>query len=113
MKIVNKSKNTILATSAIVADTFLSRMTGLLNRSSFSESEALVITQCQSIHMFFMQFAIDALFVDKNDIVVGIVPRIKPNQISKIYLKSSYCIELPEGTLDKVKTELGDRVELI
>ena len=113
VKIINKSKNTILANTAVIASTFFSRMTGLLNRSEFSEGEALVITQCQSIHMFFMQFPIDAVFVDKNNIVVGMAPDIKPNQISKIYLKASSCIELPLGVIAKSKTFLSDQLEFV
>ena len=36
-------------------------MKGLLGSEEIVAGEALVITKCQSIHMFFMRFAIDAI----------------------------------------------------
>ncbi len=58
--------------------------------------------------MFFMRFAIDAVFVDKNNSVVGLVKNIKPFQLSRIFLKSSYVIELASGIIEEKKIEIGD-----
>jgi uncharacterized membrane protein (UPF0127 family) len=112
VKILNLTKNTLVAERASLADTFVSRMIGLLGRSSMQDSEALIITHCQSIHMFFMRFAIDALFVDSNDRVVGKVEGIKPFRLSPIYWGSSYCIELPAGAIQKNQTSVGDRLKI-
>jgi len=112
MKIHNVTKNTIIAEEAVVADSFFFRMRGLLSRQSLTESEALIITQCQSIHMFFMKFSIDAIFVDKKDRVVGIVEKIKPFRLSPVFWKANYVIELPVGSIAKSKTSLGDFVKV-
>ena len=96
----------------MLADSFLTRGRGLLGRQSISADEALVITQCQSIHMFFMKFTIDAVFVDKTNHVVGLVNAIKPNRLSPIFFKSSYVIELKEGIIKETNTELGDEIVL-
>lgn len=112
MEIINKSRNVVLADRAKVADTFFSRMIGLLNRTSFDKGEALVITRCQSIHMLFMKFAIDVLFVDRDDYVVGIVKNIKPFHLSPIFFKASYCVELPAGTLSSTATKVGEQIEI-
>ena len=101
-----------MAQQATMADTFFSRMAGLLNKKPLSSGEALIITRCQSIHMLFMRFAIDAVFVDKNNCVVGLVERIKPFQFSKIFLNASYVIELPEGSIARTKTAVGDHIEV-
>ncbi len=113
MKIFNKSKNTVIAENVILADTFWTRIKGLLGREELRAGEALVITQCQSIHMFFMRFAIDAIFVDKEDYVIGLVARIKPFCLSPVFFRSKYVIELREGTIGTTKTSLGDKVERI
>jgi hypothetical protein len=113
MKIINQSRNTIIADHVIMAQTISSRMVGLLNRSSLNEREALIITKCRSIHMFFMRFAIDAIFVDKNNIVVGLVDNIKPFQLSPIFFKASYVIEAPAQTIFRTKTCLGDKLEIV
>ncbi|MCK5178892.1 MAG: DUF192 domain-containing protein [Candidatus Omnitrophica bacterium] len=112
LSIINTTKNTVIAQKARIADTFFSRMVGLLNRSSLLKDEALIITCCQSIHMFFMRFAIDAIFVDKNNCVVGIVKGIKPFCLSRIFFRSSYVVETPEGIIVQTETSLGDKIEI-
>lgn len=112
MKVFNKTKNTVLASEAVLADTFFSRLIGLLNRHSLSEGEALIITRCQSIHMFFMRFPIDVVFVGGDDRVVGIVEHIKPFQLSPVFLKSRYAIELKAGTILATPTSIGDQLDL-
>jgi len=100
----------VLAESAAKADTAFSRLKGLLGRESIGAQEALIITRCRSIHMFFMKFAIDALFVNKNNEVIGAVENIKPFQMSPYFLFSSYVIELPAGKIQESHTEKGDVV---
>lgn len=85
-------------------------MVGLLNRKSLPAGEALVITRCQSIHMFFMRFPIDAIFVDKNDCVTGLVERIRPFRLSPIFFRSSYVIELCTGAIAETRTSLNDKI---
>lgn len=112
MKVINKSKDATLAGNAQMADTFLTRMIGLLNRTRLNNGEALIITKCQSIHMFFMKFAIDAVFVGKEDTVVGLVENIKPNRLSRIFFKANFVIELPVGKIKETGTNVGDRISI-
>ena len=111
MKIVNKTRGIVLADRARLADTFWTRMVGLLDRVSLEKGEALVITRCQSIHMFFMRFPIDAVFVDKNNRVVGVIKNIKPYHLSPIFFNSTCCLELPSGIVEHSKTSLADLIE--
>ena len=112
LSILNTSKSTVIDQSGAVADTFLSRMIGLLSRKSLSVDEALVITRCNSIHMLFMRFSIDVIFVDKSDCVVGLVERIKPFRLSPIFFQSQYAIEVSEGVIGQTKTAVGDQIEV-
>lgn len=112
MKITNITKKSVVAEKADKADSILSRMIGLLNRKKLREGEGLVITKCQSIHMFFMKFSIDCIFADKTNKVVGLVRDIKPYRLSRIYPKASYVIELPVGVIDRSNTALGDQIEI-
>jgi len=112
VKISNLTKDTRIAEQAKIADTFVTRMIGLLGRNSLGEKEALIITRCQSIHMFFMRFAIDAIFVDPQDQVVGVIENIKPNRLSPVFWKASYCIELPVGAILKSRTSAGDHLKI-
>ncbi len=110
MQILNQTQNTVLAQSAVIADTIASRFIGLLRHDSLPQGQGLVITQCNSIHMFFMKFAIDVVFVDRKRIVVGLVRGIKPFQMSSYYWRSDCAIELTEGQIDRTKTALGDKI---
>ena len=108
MRIINQTKKTIIAEEALWADTVISRLVGLLSRTSLSSNEALVITECRSIHMFFMRFSIDVIFVNKENKVVGLVKNIKPFQMSPYFIRAKKAIELPVGGIDSSRTEKGD-----
>ncbi len=110
MQIRNLTQNTILAQKASVADTIASRFIGLLRHDFLPETEGLILTQCTSIHMFFMKFAIDVIFVDRDKTVVGLVRAIKPFQMSPYFWRSDCAIELAAGQIDKTKTKLGDKI---
>ncbi|OGX37820.1 MAG: hypothetical protein A3C36_05875 [Omnitrophica WOR_2 bacterium RIFCSPHIGHO2_02_FULL_52_10] len=110
--ILNTTKNTVIAQKGVLADTFFSRMIGLLNRQSLLPGEALVITRCKSVHMLFMRFPIDAIFIDKNSHVVGLVERLLPFQFSRIFLKTSQVIEVPSGVIVQSRTALDDKIEI-
>ena len=111
MLIHNLTRNVLLAQNARLADTPLKRMKGLLGRRAFSDGEALVIRPCQSVHMLFMPFAIDVIFLDRQKRVVGLCRNLKPFQFSPVFWKSACAIELPAGTIEKTKTAAGDRLD--
>ena len=112
MRVVNLRNNMVLAEKARIADTFFSRVIGLLNRSSLEEGEALILSPAKCIHSFFMRFTIDTIFLDKTGKVVGILPSFKPFRISPIYFKANLVIELPENTLQLTKTRLADTIKI-
>ncbi len=112
MKVINLSKNTILADEAKMADTFFSRLVGLLNRNSLEKSEALILTPSNCIHSFFMRFTIDVIFLDKAGKVIDALPSFKPFRLSPIYFNSRTIIELPEDTLELFQTQPGDIIQL-
>lgn len=94
-----------------MADSFFSRLVGLLDRKEILPGEALIITHCQQIHMFFMKFPIDVIFVDRSDIVVGLVENISPFSMSPMFLQAHRAIELPAGAISYSRTSLGDIVQ--
>lgn len=111
MKVLNVSKNSILGASISLADTFSKRTLGLIPRKTLSEGQGLIIDPCNSIHMFFMRFPIDVLFVDQNNTVIYIIKNIKPWRVSKVVWNAKYVIELPVGTIEKTRTKVGDEIK--
>jgi uncharacterized membrane protein (UPF0127 family) len=112
MKIINKTKNTVLAEEVIVADTCLKRIKGLLGRKDFRPGQALVIKSCNSIHTFFMNFPIDILFVDKHCRILKAISCLKPYRLSGVCFKANFVIELPAGTVASSSTAKDDAISI-
>ena len=110
VKIVNQTKNTVLAERAVLANTPWSRMRGLLGRASLPLGEGLIICGCKSIHMFFMRFPIDVIFVDRNKRIIGLVQNIPPFALSPLFWKAESAIELPPGSIAKTATSIADQI---
>lgn len=112
MKVFNLSLGNYLAENVILADTFLTRMRGLIGRAALTSTEGLLITRCQSIHMFFMRFPIDAVFVDRSHCIVGLVSQIKPFSFSPIFFRAQYVVEIASGRIKETGLAIGHRLEL-
>ncbi len=65
MAILRKEDGTVVSGRCVVADSAWLRTKGLLGRASLDEDEGILLRPGSSIHMFFMRFAIDAVFLDK------------------------------------------------
>ncbi len=112
MKIINLTKGVILAEEAVIAETFFTRIRGLLGKKEFRAGDALVIKPCNSIHTFFMRFPIDVLFSDKNNRIISAIPALAAFRISRVYFNAAYVVELPAGVLKAAPTDIGDILEI-
>ena len=74
-------KTHLLGIEAEVAESFAERARGLIGRRALAPRAGLLILKCNAIHTFFMRFAIDAIFLDKNDNIVKIVRGIRPGRL--------------------------------
>ncbi|MEX0803762.1 MAG: DUF192 domain-containing protein [Candidatus Binatia bacterium] len=112
MPVINLTKNTWLATKIRKADNFITRLVGLLKRSTLGPEEALWLMPSKGIHTIGMKFPIDVVFLDKSNFVLGIVSGMVPNRIGGIKLRAYSVLELPNGTIKKSHTEVGDQLEI-
>ncbi|HEY7349587.1 MAG TPA: DUF192 domain-containing protein [Ktedonobacterales bacterium] len=115
VRVINTTREAILAERAGFANSIATRALGLMGQAALPEGSGLVIDPCSSIHMFFMRFAIDALYVSQDGIVLRVVSRLRPWRLGPIILRSRYVVELPAGTAARSGTQPGDilRVEPI
>jgi len=93
-----------------VADTPWRRARGLLGRKDMPADAGLMIEPCSSIHMFFMRFAIDVIYVDERGRVVKLVHRLRPWRLS-MAVAGRAVIELGAGALDRLDIQAGDVLE--
>ncbi len=112
MQIVNVTRGTIIAQRAQIAASSAQRMKGLLGRKGLSLDEALVLKPCSAIHTFFMQFAIDVLFLGKNMRIIKAIQNMPPNRLSPIAWASLMVVELPAGKINQTNTQVGDIIEI-
>jgi uncharacterized membrane protein (UPF0127 family) len=110
MRVINQTRKTILAEEVLLADTPLKRIRGLLGRDSLQPKEALVIRPCNSIHTFFMRFAIDVLFLDKEGFVLKAILHLQPFRLTAIYFGASSAVELPAGVVQESLTQPQDKI---
>jgi uncharacterized membrane protein (UPF0127 family) len=110
VRVLNRTRSTVLATHAEKAGESASRRRGLLGRASLPEGEGLWIVPCEAVHCFFMKFTIDVIFLDRKRRVVKVRPSLKPWRIAGC-LRAHSVLELPEGTIQATGTRPGDQLE--
>ncbi len=112
MAIQNLTRGTTLATHERWAVTVEQRTRGLLDSDGLAPGEALVISPCNSVHMFGMAFALDVVFVDRDRRVVRVVPELQPRRFTRIHLRARHTVELPVGVIAASGTCPGDQLDL-
>ena len=95
-----------------LADTFISRLKGLMFRRKPLDKEGLWIKPCNSIHMCFMFFPIDVVFLDKDKRVVRMVEELKPWRLIPPVAHSKSVLELPAGAIKQYQLKKGERLDL-
>ena len=75
---VEHSDGRIACERCFVADTPLTRLRGLLGRRPLAEGQGLLLRPAAAIHTWFMRGPIDAVFLDRELMVVGVAPNIRP-----------------------------------
>jgi len=110
VKILNQTRQTLLASGADFADTARARRTGLLRRSVLKPGEGLWIVPCEAVHSFGMKFAIDLVYLDRKKIVRKVKNAMMPWRLSACVTAHS-VLELPRGTIASTATFPGDQLQ--
>jgi uncharacterized protein len=110
---LERADGTLIAGDVELATSMWARFMGLMGRRALPEGHALYIRPCNSIHMFFMRFPIDAVFVDADGRVLRIYAGLKPWRVTRIVRRSKAVVELPAGALAAAGVTVGDVVKLV
>ena len=95
----------------LVAAGPLQRMRGLLGRKELPAGEGILLRPAGSIHMFFMRFAIDAIFLDGDFVVIDVVPDLRPWRTAR-RRGARAVVELASGECARRGVEPGDVLSL-
>lgn len=101
-----------VASTLRLADNVWTRFVGLQFARELPEGHGLLLRPCNSVHMFFMRFPIDVVFLTKDLVVERLLPNLKPWRVSPVVLKAYQTLELPAGTIEQRGLSVGDRLVL-
>jgi uncharacterized membrane protein (UPF0127 family) len=110
LKVLNLTRQAVLADCVEVADHGATRRKGLLGRSGLAAGEGLWIVPCESVHTFGMKFPIDLVYLDRNKKVKKVRSGVPPWRLSAC-LSAHSVIELASGTIHTTQTRPGDTLE--
>lgn len=101
-------KQGVLISDLKIATRFIDRGWGLLGHSELPENQALWIHQCQSIHTFFMKFAIDCVFLTSDLKIKALYRDVQPWKMIWPVWGASSVIEMKSGSIDRLGLALGE-----
>ena len=111
----NIAKNRIIVSKTKIYDNIFLKALGLMFSRPLND-KCLVLRfkseKIRPLHMFFVLYAIDVLFLDKDLRVVEIKENFKPFSFYFPKNKAMFIIEVPLSIAKKASVEIGDVVNL-
>jgi uncharacterized protein len=101
------AEGTVLCERCEIADRYFARMRGLLGRDGLEPGGGMLLTPEPSVHMFFMRFPIDVVFLDREHKVVSVRHELRPWQVAGAR-GAHASLELPAGTAASAGIAEGD-----
>mgnify|MGYP002623165243 FL=1 len=106
------ANGTSIASQLRPAHTHWTRMKGLLGTKTLPEGHGLWIRPCNQVHMYFMRYAIDLIFIDTDHRVVEVIEEQPVSSISPKVKAAHSVLELPTGTIARTGVKVGDALTI-
>ncbi len=110
-KIIHRTTNQCIAGRVRLANTFLTRLRGLMFRRRLAPEEGLWLRPCQGVHTFWMLFPIDVIFLDRELRIVKLVENLRPFRLTRPHLAAHSVLELNPYTISRFGLKVGDQLE--
>ncbi|MEX2011935.1 MAG: DUF192 domain-containing protein [Chloroflexota bacterium] len=114
----NLTRERVLAPRLETASSLWAKFLGLMGRRSLPEGDGLWLPASNGIHMMFMRFPIDAVFLGRPDAsgrcpVVSVHRSLRPwIGLVPLVRHAHGVLELPAGTIETTGTTVGDLISL-
>ena len=102
----------VVCEACSVADSFLSRLRGLLGRRRLPRGHGLLISPCSSVHTFCMLFSVDVVFLDESLHVIGIAAQVPPWRLTG-RRGARHVLELSAGESEARALRTGERLAVV
>lgn len=110
MQALKKGDLTVIA-EVEMGTGFLVRAFGLMGRKTLPPGRGLFLAPCSTVHTSFMRFAIDLLFVDRENRIVRIVRNVKPWRFAGGGPGAYAVVEVATGWLPQDTLRVGDQLD--
>ena len=108
---VTTSGGEVVCDRCVIAESAWLRTKGLLGRADLPQGEGILLRPASSIHMAFMRFPIDAVFLAKDLTVLKVVRDLAPWRMASRF-RAHAVLEIPAGTCERSGVREGDRLQL-
>jgi uncharacterized membrane protein (UPF0127 family) len=108
VRVVNRTRDEVLAERAELANNLWTRFIGLMGRRDLPSGSGLVLQPGGGIHTWFMRLPIDVIHVDSRDTVTHVLRAIRPWRFGPLFVGGKRAIELPAGAA--TRTQKGDEI---
>jgi uncharacterized protein len=98
----------LLFASVRTADNFFIRAFGLIFRKEPKTGEGLLFYKCNSIQTFWMRFAIDVIFLDKNNKILSLFKGLAPFRVTPFIKGADKVLELRKSSIKNSGISKGD-----
>jgi uncharacterized protein len=112
LRLVHPRTGLVLVERLQVPRSSMGRGVGLMFRRELPPGDGMWITPCNGIHMFFMRFAIDAVFLDRRVRVVRVYAGLRPWRVVPLVWRAHSVLELPAGTVAALALERGEPLSI-
>ena len=115
LRALNQTRATVLCENLEEVGGMVGKGRGLLGRDGLAADAGMLfdagrLEPFMCMHMLFMRFAIDVVFLDRADKVIRINHNLRPWRISSIVWGAHRALELPAGGAARSHTVMGDQI---
>jgi uncharacterized membrane protein (UPF0127 family) len=111
VRVITAEKEEVVLSKVDVADTFFTRLRGLLGRK-LNSSQGLVLKPCKSVHTIGMGYPIDICFINQENRVCYLRNNMQPNRLTPLIKNAVFVIEAAAGTFQQAGLAMGDEIRL-
>lgn len=113
MKVYARATGQLLAERVVLANTFFTRLRGLIGRRRLDPAEALWLRPCNGVHTWWMHYAIDVIFLDRELRIVKLVENMRPFRLTAPHRAARSVLEMSAHTISQVQLKVGDQLEIV
>lgn len=112
LMVTNQTMNTVLCPAAVIADTALTRLFGLLGHAPLAPAEGLLIKPSSGVHTWGMRFAIDIVALSRDNCVLGVWNSVGPWHVRGLSFRTWSILELAPGAIHRSATSIGNQIHM-